>query len=55
MHLYKNDVMKCHCKIKAKASVDLLDILKLLKVGNIDMNKMLFYMAGKQGFLRFRG
>lgn len=50
MHLYKNDVMKCHCKIKEKVNVDLLDILKLLKVGNIDMSRMLFYMLENKAF-----
>lgn len=55
MHLDKNNVMKCHCTIKEKANIDLLDIPKFPKAGNINMSKKLFYTAGKQSFLRFRG
>lgn len=41
--------------IKEKANIDLFDISKFPKVGNKDTSKQLFYMAGKQSFLRFRG
>lgn len=55
VQLDKNDGIKCHCMIQEKANIKLPDISKFPKDGNKDTSKQLFYMAGKQSFLRFRG